>query len=83
MVLRGSKLKKTDISPNCKSASMMPTCSLVFRAKLIARLAINVVLPLLPLGLKKAITSEDTSMPLELKVFMAFLSSSPVKGFMR
>ena len=82
MVLCGFRLKKKAISPNCKSASIMPTLALVFLEMAMARLAIRVVLPLFPLGLKKVITL--ASFPPAaglLKAKMASSSSSEEKGF--
>ena len=63
--------------------SIMPTCSPLFRAKLMAKLAISVVLPLLPLGEKNDTTFDATSMPLLPKVFNAFSNSSLVNGFIK
>ena len=83
IVLLGVRLKKTAMSPNCKSASIMPTGSPLFCARLKAKFAMSVVLPLLPFGLKKASDFEPKAMPLLPKVPTASTSSSLEKGLIR
>ena len=80
MVEVGDRLKNTAISPNCRSASMMPTFARDRRASSIARFAMSVVLPLLPFGLKNVYVSPPTTMPLFANASTAFLSSSLVNG---
>ena len=83
IVLLGDKLKNTDKSPNCKSASITPTASPLFLASDNAKFEISVVFPLLPLGLKNAIVSEDAAIPVLPKVSTASKNSLAVKGLSR
>ena len=79
-VVCGFKLKKTAISPNCRSQSRIATGSPVLLAMLAARLEINVVLPLFPFGLKKEITRADERSEARSAFLTAACSSSGVNG---
>ena len=60
---------------------MMATGSPVCRARAAPRLAIRVVFPLFPLGLKKATTWECRDAEVFWRFFRVSSSSSPEKGF--